>query len=58
MAQANKNEIPEIGAGRWLRDLAIAMRLVNKALSVLFINDSTDDSKIDSTRYLETSVKH
>ena len=57
MAEAIKHEIPEIGAGRWLRDLATTISPVSEALSVMLIAESTDDSKIDPNRYLEIGVK-
>jgi len=57
MAEALKHQIPEIGAGRWLRDLAATISPVSEALSVMLIAESTDDSKIDPNRYLEIGIK-
>jgi hypothetical protein len=57
MAEARKHAIPEINSGRWLRDLAEAIRPLSEVLRATFIMDSTDDSKSDSERYLEVSVK-
>ena len=57
MAEANRHQIPEINAGRWLRDLAEAIRPLSEVLRATFIMESTDDSKSDSERYLEVSVK-
>ena len=57
MAEAQKHQIPEINAGRWLRDLAEAIRPLSEVLRATFIMESTDDSKSGPERYLEASVK-
>lgn len=57
MAEARRHEIPEINSGRWLRDLAEAVRPLSEVLRATFIMDSTDDSKSDPERYLEVGVK-
>ena len=57
MAEARKHAIPEINSGRWLRDLAEAIRPLSEVLRATFIMDSTDDSKSDTGRYLEVGVK-
>jgi hypothetical protein len=57
MAEARKHKIPEIESGRWLKDLATAMRPISEGLSFRFTDESTDDDKTDPKRYLEVSVK-
>jgi hypothetical protein len=57
MAEAQKHQIPEINAGRWLRDLAEAIRPLSEVLRATFIMESTDENKSDPERYLEVSVK-
>jgi len=57
MVEGIKYNIPEIMAGRWLRDLAAVMRPLSEALYVKFINGSTNDAKNNPERYLEVSAK-
>lgn len=57
MAEAIKHDIPEISAGRWLRDLARAIRPISDALYVKFVNAATDDEKSKPERYLTVSMK-
>jgi hypothetical protein len=57
MVGAIKHDIPEIGSGRWLRDLAIAIKPISDVLNAIFITESTDDTKTDPNRYLEASVR-
>jgi hypothetical protein len=57
MAEALQHDIPEIAAGRWLRDLATAISSISEALAVMLIADSTDDNKTNPDRYLEIGVK-
>jgi hypothetical protein len=57
MVGAIKHNIPEIGSGRWLRDLAIAIKPVSDVLNAMFITESTDDQRTDPSRYLEASVR-
>jgi hypothetical protein len=57
MAEAIKYDIPEINAGRWLRDIARAMKPLSDALYVKFINAATNDAKSGPERYLEVSMK-
>ena len=55
--QLIKHNIPEIGSGRWLRDLALAIKPVSDVLNAMFITESTDDQRTDPSRYLEASVR-
>ena len=57
MVGAIKHDIPEIGSGRWLRDLGLAIKPVSDVLNAIFITESTDDTKTDPNRYLEASVR-
>ena len=57
MVGAIKHNIPEIGSGRWLRDLALAIQPVSDVLNAIFITESTDDQKTNPSRYLEASVR-
>jgi len=57
MTEGIKHNIPEITAGRWLRDLANVMRPLSEALYVKFINGSTNDAKNNPERFLEVSAK-
>jgi hypothetical protein len=57
MAEAQRYQIPEISSGRWLRDLATAIRPLSEVLRATFIMESTDDTKTNPERYLEVSVK-
>ena len=57
MMGAIKHNIPEIGSGRWLRDLALAIQPVSDVLNAIFITESTDDQKTNPSRYLEASVR-
>lgn len=57
MVGAIKHNIPEIGGGRWLRDLALAIKPVSDVLNAMFITESTDDEKTNPNRYLEASVR-
>jgi len=57
MVEGIKYNIPEIMAGRWLRDLATVMSPLSEALYVKFINGSTGDAKNKPERYLEVSAK-
>ena len=57
MAEAIKYDIPEINAGRWLRDIARAMKPLSDALYVKFINAATNDEKSGPERYLAVSMK-
>lgn len=57
MMEANKQRIPQVHAGQWLRDLALAIKPLSDTLYVMFIQDSTDKAKYDSKQYLKTSVK-
>ena len=55
--EAIKYDIPEINAGRWLRDIARAMKPLSDALYVKFINAATNDEKSGPERYLAVSMK-
>ena len=57
MAEGIKHDIPDVTAGKWLRDLAAVMRPLSEALYVKFINGSTNDAKNKPERYLEVSAK-
>jgi len=57
MVEANRYKIPEIGSGRWLRDLAIAIKPISETLNATFIKHSTNDAKNDSSLYLKAGVR-
>jgi hypothetical protein len=57
MVEANRYKIPEIGSGRWLRDLAVAIKPISETLNATFIKHSTNDAKNDSSLYLKAGVR-
>jgi hypothetical protein len=57
MVEANKHEIPEVASGRWLRDLAIAIKPISETLNATFIKHSTNDAKNDPSLYLKAGVR-
>jgi hypothetical protein len=57
MVEANRYEIPEIASGRWLRDLAIAMKPISETLNATFIKHSTNDAKNNSRSYLRAGIR-
>jgi hypothetical protein len=57
MANARRHNIPEISAGRWLTDLAAAIRPLSDPLRTTFVLEASDDDKNNSKNYLEVSTR-
>lgn len=57
MVEANRYKIPEIGSGRWLRDLAIAIKPISETINATLIKHSTNDARNDSSLYLKAGVR-
>ena len=57
MVEANRYGIPEIASGRWLRDLAIAIKPISETLNATFIKHSTNDDKNDPSLYLKAGIR-
>jgi hypothetical protein len=57
MVEAIKYNISEINSGRWLRDVAKAVKPLSDALHVKFVNNATNKDKNKPERYLEVSIK-
>jgi hypothetical protein len=56
MAEAIKYDNPDINAGKWLRDIPRAIKLLSDAL-FKFINAATNGATSEPERYLAVSMK-
>jgi hypothetical protein len=57
MAEGIRHNIADVSDGRWLRDLAKAIKPLSEALYIKFMDAATDDAQANAETYLKVSSK-